>query len=634
MLSQLRDASKSWVAGILIALLILAFAVWGVEDIFRTRTETAVAKVGDTKIEGQTFLEEFERMRLRFGEQADQVLTREQALAFGLDRITLNQLISRKVLDVKAEELSLVASDRAIRDEVASMEVFNGPTGRFDPDVYRSVLRSNGMTPAMFEDSLRSDTVRTQLVDIIPSGVRTPRVLAEAIYRLQAERRRLTYLVIPSDAAGEPGEPDDAALQEIYEAEEFRFTAPEYRDFTYLLLRPEDLVAEIEVAEEEIVETYEFRKANYTEESKRTVEQIVFESAEAAAQARQRIDQGTSFETVAQERGLGEEDIALGALTKEEIFDPAVAEAVFALEEPGVTPVIEGTLGPVIVRVTNIAQGSQQTLEDVRDEIRNELALERARDAIYDLVARVEDGRGDGQSLEEIAQGLDLTLGTVKQVDRRGLSPDGMLPDTLIPSTAIVDQAFESDVGLENDFGETGDDGFFVVRVDDVTQSAQKPFDEVREDLVRLWQNRQRTEALETLGQDLADKARRGENLEALAASVNGRVVTPVDPVGRDATDEALSNALLGDLFKAPEGTIISGPANSGGGFVVARAGEIVPAAEDTVALAAASFREPLAQALGDDLTDHMIATLRDEIGVQVNDRAVATALGQNTDTP
>ncbi len=630
MLAELRGASKGWIAGIFIALLIAAFAIWGIEDIFRTRVSSTVAEVGETRIEAQNFVVEFERLSQRLGQNQGEPLSREQALQFGLDQVALNQMISRVVLDQKAQELGLTVSDTAVDKEIIENPAFHGPTGDFDARIFRELLARNRMTPAMFDQAMREDMTRLQLVDAIQSGIEAPREYARAIYQLQAERRQVSYLLVPATAVADPGTPEDSTLQALHEQETFRFTAPEYRSFTYLLLRPEDLTATIDVAEQDLQDLYEQRRDSYVEPERRSVRQIVFNTADEAQTARERLLSGETFETIATERELTPQDTELGTLAQAQFIDPAVGMAAFALAEPGVAEPVEGAFGVTLIQVDTIEAGSTQAFEEVRDQLRDELALGEAQNAIYDLIERIEDERAGGLGLQDVASQMDLTLITVTGADRRGLNAAGEAagPDSIPPSA--LKQAFESDVGLENSFEEAAGGAWLVTEVTDVTPSQLRPFETVREDVLALWRERQQAAALAELGAQLVASVESGDSLEALADPLSARVVTPVAPIERGAIDPTLTEALVRDLFRARPGAVLHGPAQGGGAHVVARVEEIVTANETEGLFPIAQLETALQQSLEEDLAEQFVVTLRDEVGVEINQQAVNFALGQS----
>ncbi len=108
MLDKMRSGAKSWVAKILMGLLVLSFGVWGIADVFTFRINSALATVGDQEISGASFTEAYRRWLQNYQQQTGQTITPEQARQLGLDRAYLNEMIRTAALDGRNADLRLV----------------------------------------------------------------------------------------------------------------------------------------------------------------------------------------------------------------------------------------------------------------------------------------------------------------------------------------------------------------------------------------------------------------------------------------------------------------------------------------------------------------------------------------------
>src|SRR5690348_16433118 len=150
MLQQLRAASKSWVASVVIGVLVLAFALWGVADIFRGGGDTVVASVGGTDISANEFDQQMRSQMRALSAQTQSPLTMEQARAIGLDRNVLDQVISRTALDKEADKLWLIASQKTVVSQIQSNPGFRGADGAFDPNLLAKALQDNSLSEQGF----------------------------------------------------------------------------------------------------------------------------------------------------------------------------------------------------------------------------------------------------------------------------------------------------------------------------------------------------------------------------------------------------------------------------------------------------------------------------------------------------
>src|SRR5690606_1712213 len=170
-------------------------------------------------------------------------------------------------------------------------------------------------------------------------------------------------------AAGQVPEPTDADLAAFYEANKERYTAPEYRRVTAVLLRPEDLAAEMRVSEERLREAYDSRQAEFRTPESRGVSQLLFTEEAAARSAYERIAAGESFDAVAADIPSAQRT-DLGTVHPGDLFPEAVDQAVFALPAPGVTEPVQSPLGWHLLNVSEITPAATIPFEQAQERLR------------------------------------------------------------------------------------------------------------------------------------------------------------------------------------------------------------------------------------------------------------------------
>jgi len=203
MLDSLRKTASGIVGFVIIGFLVIAFAVWGIADIFTGFGGDTVAEVGDEKIESATFDREFRMEITRFSEQLGQPLTREQAVRFGVDRMTLSRLIAVAALDGATDDLGLTVGDDAVGLAIVSDPGLQGPFGRFDRELFRQLLLQNGITEAAFVEQRRKAMTRDQLNNATTAGIPTPSSLITSILHFQNETRTAGYIILPPSLVGD-----------------------------------------------------------------------------------------------------------------------------------------------------------------------------------------------------------------------------------------------------------------------------------------------------------------------------------------------------------------------------------------------------------------------------------------------
>ena len=631
MLESMRKAAGSWVAKGLMGLLVVSFAIWGIGDVVRGYGTHTLVQVGSATITPEQFREEYDRALSLLSRRAGQMISRDQARAMGLDRQVLKRMIDDAALSERARQLGLNVTDATVAREITENPAFRGPSGRFDRAYFNEVLRDNGLSERGFVALERSNQLRRQLAEAVAGGATAPDPLVEAVHRFRAEKRSIEYVDVTSAAAGDVAAPDEAALQSYYEANKQAFRAPEYRRITLLKLEPEELAARIQVSDADAKALYESRKDRFVEPERRQVLQLAFPSKEAAEAAAQKIKSGESFEQAVEAQGRKPADIDLGLKSKAELLDPAVADAAFALPANGVSEPVQTRFGSwVLVKVADIKPGAAKSFEDVKDEIRQELARERAGKELLETHDKVEDTLASGATLEETAQKLGLEARTV-EMDRQGRAPSGEPVPDLPAEPELLPKAFAAGTGTQNDPIQI-DRGraYLWYEVTGVTPARDRGFDEARQAVAARWHEEQLRDRIKALADRIAEAVKSGRTLEAAAAE-HGLTALRADAFTRNDTPSMLTRAGIQAVFATPEGGVGQAPGTTAPDRVVFRVASVEVPPLDPNAPDLEPVRRQIASDIGGDFLASYVTQIRDAIGVTINDKALPAALGDST---
>ena len=517
MLDALKKQASGWVAQLFIGLLVLSFAVWGVSDFFTGFRAETVASVGKTDISGIAFARQYELAVRNTSRQLGRPVTPDQAQLFGLPGQVLGRLVTQATLDDTAREFGLGISSDVLAEQIADDPAFRGPSGGFERIYFAQVLRDNGFTEDQYVENQHAVLLRQQITDALLGAASAPDPYLRALHEFRSEQRTIDYIVLSTESAGDVGEPTDGALSSYFESNKDRWRAPEYRALSLFQVTPADLANPDDVTDEEAKAAYDSDIDQYTRLERRNVSQINFDSSEEAAAAASAMAEGKSFEEIAQERSLSAEDISLGMVTRDEIIDPKIAEATFALSEGSTSDAVDGEFGSVIVRVEEIEPGEVSSFEDVKAEIKDRLALQLATRRIIGAFDEVEDARAGGETLAEIAAKMGTPFEQIAAVDQSGNDADGNPIADLPGGSELIAGAFQSDVGVENNAVRTPDNGYVWYEVTAVTAERDRTLDEVRERVLDAWKQDQIAERLTAEAEKIRDRLETGESIETVA---------------------------------------------------------------------------------------------------------------------
>ena len=563
MLDSMRQAAGGWTAKVLLGLLVASFAVWGISGQFFDYGAGAVATVGQSEVSTINFDRALRARIQALSQQLQRGVTLEQARALGLPEQVLAELVSQAALNDQARIFNLGVSEDTLAEEIAANPNFQSVGGKFDRARFQAVLRNAGTTETAYIDELKGTILRRQLAGAIAGDITAPKPLTEALYRYQNETRTVSYFSIGKDAIEPVGEPDDAALTTYFDQNKARFRAPEYRSLGIIAIDPQSVADPDAVSAEQIQSAYEERKSEFSKAERRKIQQIRYENEAAARAAMSLAETGTDIVELAKANKLSERDIDLGLKAKVEIVDIAVAEAAFKAPADQIVAVYDGTLGPALIRVSEIQAGSVTPLADVRERLRREIAEQAAGDKVLDLFDAIEDERAGGSTLAETAAKLNLTYRKVDAVAANGSTPDGAAVTGLPEQEALLIDAFQSDIGVENDALRSGSEGFVFYEVLDITDDRDRSLEEARADVVAAWQAEEFSARIGARAEELLDRLKAGADLASIASGIGANVMIAAG-VKRSGDAKGLSANAVAQAFAGPQGHVANADADDG----------------------------------------------------------------------
>ncbi|KIN64782.1 Peptidyl-prolyl cis-trans isomerase D [Sulfitobacter noctilucicola] len=571
---------------VLMGLLILGLGGFGAVNL--SGNIRTIGSVGTKSIPVDAYARQLQNEIRAIEQQTGQQLPFAQAQQIGLDRAVLQRLVRNRALDHENGVLGLSIGDEALREEILQISSFQGVNGEFDREGYRFALEQGGVTEAEFETSLREEAARTLLQGAILGGVRMPDAYAETLVNYVTEERSFTWSVLGEDALTTPlAGPSEDALQRYYDENTDDFMLPATKMITYTLLTPETLSDDVVVPEEELRAEYDARANTYNQPERRLVERLVFPDQETAEQAAAALEvDGTTFRALVEERGLDLADIDLGDVSRLEL--DAAGEAVFNAEVGTVVGPQASPLGPALFRVNGVLPAQSTSFEDAREELREELSLNRAVRAVEARAADLDDQLAGGATLEQLANETEMTLGSI-----------AWTPETTEGIAAYVDfreAAQELNSGDFPKIEQLEDGSIFAMRLDEELAERPIPFEDAQEQVSAAWRSTQLVDALTAQATTLADSLSGDASFEA--AGLDAIIETDLT---RNAFVSDTPEGFMNEVFDMEVGDVTVLPNEDS--VVILRLDAITPAGvdEDNAALLS-QLSGQIDQALAQDL--------------------------------
>ncbi len=572
MLSGMRKGLGRYGAAIILAPLIVAFAIWGIGDVFKGAVSDSVATVNGQGISAREFQAGFDRAVRRMQQRAQQqgqTFSADEARKRGMDKAFLDDMMASKALAQAAEKLGLTVSDVAIAKEIREIPAFQNGLKAFDKTAFERAIAEAGYTRDTFQRELREDLVKSQLGVAAGSGAQAPLSFIVQELKLQSESRNIRYVKAPPASIPLPPQPSDAEIKTFYDNQGGQlYAVPEFRTATLAMLRPKDFAAKVSVPEDQIKKLLEDNRARLTAPEKRSFQQLPVPSAAVAQQIADRARKGEKLAAIAKALKI-DAPLSFAGKAKTEIGDSKIADAVFGAKQGEVVGPVIGTLGAASVLVVeSITPPAPLDEAKARQQIHDELAEEQAKDLLFKALENIEDSISGGASLEKAAQSVGVTAMTYEAIDRQGMTARREPIEALVPEK-IRAALFATAEGEQADADTLDDGSYFIVHTDKVKLADKLPLDQVKLDVAKRLFIQKRIELIEKAANDFVALADKKGGLDKAAAEKGYKVVVREKPLHRGETDAVINPQIANAIFAGGLKKTVVGP-TADGGFVAA----------------------------------------------------------------
>ncbi|MCF6257546.1 MAG: SurA N-terminal domain-containing protein [Gammaproteobacteria bacterium] len=434
MLSFIRDRAQGWIAWVIVGLLIIPFALWGVNEYVGNSDKLVAATVNGTDIGQREFQQAFYdqrgRMQQMLGGQYDAQLFDPQ-----IKQRVINELVDRELLLQNADDMGFRVSDQTVVAAIQSIDSFR-EEGAFSVSLYQQQLQTQGQSPTAFERYVKRIMTAGQLPDGLASSAFVTDAELDEVIRLEKQQRDFQYFVLKTSQFQDESLADDAAIKSYYEQHADRFLTPEKVRVEYVELSVAALRRDEEPSEEELHEFYETNQNQFSVAEERQASHILIQLEEGADEAAitaarekaedlvAKLKAGESFATLAEENsddpGSAEMGGDLGYFGRD-IMEPDFEEAAFSLRLNEVSEPVLTSFGYHIIKVTGIREREVKPFDEVRDEILAQFQDDAAEREYFELAEKLTNQAYEmPDSLSEIADELGLELKQSPFFERHG----------------------------------------------------------------------------------------------------------------------------------------------------------------------------------------------------------------------
>lgn len=556
MLDGIRANAQSWAVKLAFGIIIVVFVFWGIGSY--NAPSGIVLSVNGESITERDF-------QMAYRQQAEYLLnaipnmTQQELDDMDLSGQVLRSLVAQKLLLQEAERTGINVSPYELRMAVEQMPYFNNEAGKFDPAIYVELLKNSGQTPYVFEQNLRKDMLENKFRTIIGAPAYASELNAKANFNFMNEKRIISYLFYDMKPFWEQAAPTEAQISAAYTERANLFALPARVHLEYIDISPQSLADPASITDEALAAAYEQNKSKYSlpeqiqarhllmKVDAKATEAEAAKVLEAIQAAETRIRNGEDFAAVAKE--LGQDGTApnggdLGWFEAAQMV-PEFSQAAFALEPGALSAPVRTAFGYHLIKVEDKKPATVRSLEEVKDELRAQLAEEQATAGVQDKLDSLLIAVLGGTDMATAAAQAKLSVtdtGLVNVTDlegQLGIRPIDVQTIIASPANKVLDTPF------------TTTNGFALVKVVENLPESQRPLEEVRESLV---EDLTRANA-RTLAQAEAEKARAAfvDNQPDPAQVPEVKVSAPFDRSGY-IPELGMAIPLVKDIYAAEAG--------------------------------------------------------------------------------
>lgn len=534
MLQSIRDNAQGWLAWTIVTLIIIPFALWGIQEYLHPTPKRVIAQVNGVEIPERNFQQQVQQRK----QQLRAMLRNQNVdLAFMESQIrenTLSQMIEEELLMQTAINSGMRISDELLQQRIKQIPGFQEENGTFSRARYEQALKNQGISPGGFEMEMR----RSMLTDQLREGVLRSALLTDydqqQRQQLEEQQRYVSYLIIPTTRFQTDIVISDTDIENDYKKNLNRYMTPEKVSIEYVELSQENLIKPQKLDEDTLKQRYQERQTTFTTPAQWKARHILFavgKSATAAqinaakSKAQQvlaKIRAGESFEELAKtssdDSGSKNQGGDLGWFGPNAMVKP-FEEAIKSMKVGEVSEPIQSEFGFHLIKLEDSKPQVTRSFAEVKEQLAQELQKESAESAFYGQVEQFSNLAFEHpNSLDVLAETLKLPLKTTELFEHTVSTQ----ADSILSHQHVIDAAFSDTVLKErynSDIIDLGEQHVVVLRLKDHQPAQPKPLAEVKAEITtRLTQEKAKVEA-QTLGKTLLTQIKANHNPDQLVSS-------------------------------------------------------------------------------------------------------------------
>ncbi len=547
MLDIIRNLVASIFGKILLGIMVLSFALWGVGDLLNSGNSQLAAKVGKQKVTLDDFYYEFQRSIDDFNNSLEKKITLAEAFEEKIHTLVINEMVYDQMINVYANNNNIFVNNEILKKIIKSMPQFQNEDGSFNKTIYEYSIQDSFPSEKIFLDEVRNLYLRGHLFDLFDSSISLNKKIHKLILDFEGETRDFEYFTINNIPFDEPVL-TETELNDYFTENEKNFRVPKSVILDLIQINYQDFANDVDIDETILKEEYENNLAAYTTPETRDIEFARFDNILDANNYREIILNLSDTEIKSYNK---ENDVSFNKIEnlKFDDFDIILAEKIFNLSEGKISkPIDTEELGFYIVKLNSINLEKVISFEEASNEIRQNLIQDEAYDIFDETVNLADELLISGYGLNEISDEINIEVS--KNIDFREISNS-------IESTEFLVTINSEDIGYQSEIY-LDDDTATIVKIVNITESYIPKFEDVRNEvvskLIEIKQNQFLDDTLTNIALEIKPNGADGFYKFAYA---NSAKLNKVNSVKRSLPNNIIDPETQKELFKIDQDNIL-----------------------------------------------------------------------------
>jgi len=509
MLGAIRKKSKGWVAYLIVGLITVPFALFGIQSYLGGSSNSVIAIVDGEDITINTYYQEFNTQQRNLQQQLGSSYSAE--IDYALRQTVIETLINEKLLENFTNSMKLVTLDEEVFSFILSNPVFQ-LDGVFSEDRYLQILRLNNFTPLTYElEQLKSMSL-DQIKRNLNHSAFLSTVQIEQLNDLSSQQREVSFVVLNTEKYKDQIVVNQEQISEYFDNNKSNFIEGRKVQVDFVELSFDNIEQQIEPDNETLQKLYIENEALYTNPEQRRAQHILLEEVSNASAILKEIRQGGDFSELARIHSKditsSEEGGDLG-LFERELMVPEFDAAVFGMNVGDISDVVKTDYGYHIIKLNEIQPSTLQTFEEVEEQL---LALHKKntnQNALYELQEELSNLAYE-ESIDVVSNQLDLELQTSDFFSELSTEYEAVFVSTAFSDIVLND-------GENSEVIELSKDRFVVMNLVNQQPERQKILDEVENQIVDILRNLGAKQLIDELALTISSSLTSGDDAQVKA---------------------------------------------------------------------------------------------------------------------